>query len=415
VTWFKTTAVAAVVALLAAVTFYTLNRGKADESPDAVASAPSTAAASTTGAAPVDWIGTWAVAVQHGTATFADRTIRQIVHTSIGGASTRVRLSNAYGTSPLIVRNVHVARSEGGSTIATGTDRPATFGGKAEVTIAPGDSVTSDPVTFEVPALGDVAVSFYLPGTSGAATIHGLASRDNYSASGDQSTAGRLDGAKKASSYYFLAGLDVRNSDAAGAVVAFGASVTDGFGSAFGQNARWPDLLARRLADSGRTVGVLNAGISGNKLTRDGSGESALARFDRDVLSQPGVRWVIISDDALNDLGDPDPPSAEQLIDAMKQLVKRAHDAGLKVYCSTLTPFEGAGYWTEQGESARQQINAFVRDDAGCDGVIDQDAATRDPDSPTRYLGDYDSGDHLHPNDAGMRAIAEAVDAGIFD
>jgi hypothetical protein len=163
-------------------------------------------------------------------------------------------------------------------------------------------------------------------------------------------------------------------------------------------------------------VGVLNAGISGNKLTRDGSGESALARFDRDVLAQPGVRWVIISDDALNDLGDPDPPSADQLIGALTELSGRAHNAGLQVYCSTLTPFEGAGYWTGGGESARDAINSHVRGEgSGCDAVIDQDAATRDPDSPTRYLGEYDSGDHLHPNDAGLRAIAGAVDLTLFD
>jgi lysophospholipase L1-like esterase len=193
-------------------------------------------------------------------------------------------------------------------------------------------------------------------------------------------------------------------------VVTLGASITDGFGSAYGGNRRWPDLLAARLNDSGRTVGVLNAGIKGNMLLKDWSGQSAVNRFDRDVLAQSGVKWVIFSDDPLNDLGADDAPSGDELIAGLRGLIDRSHNAGVKFLCSTLTPFQGAGYWTERGEAGRKQINDFIRSPgSGCDAVVDQDAATHNPASPTRYKRDFDSGDHLHPNDDGMKAIADAV------
>jgi lysophospholipase L1-like esterase len=353
--------------------------------------------------------------VQQGTATFQNRTLRQIVHTSIGGDTARVRLSNAFGTGPLTIRDVHVARSAGGARVDTGTDRAVTFGGAATVTIPAGGSAESDPVTLDVPALGNLAVSFHLPATTGPATQHSLAGRDNYSGAGDQAGSAAISGTRRTSSYYYLAGVDVRNASTTGAIVAFGASITDGFHSTFGADQRWPDLLARRLSDAGRTVAVVNAGISGNKLLTDGSGQSALARFDRDVLGQPGVRWVIFSDDPLNDLGSADPPTGAALVDGIRQLIARAHAAGLKFVCSTLTPFQGTGYWTPQAETARGEINGFVRGaGSGCDGVIDQDAATQNHQSPSRLLGDYDSGDHLHPNQAGLRAVADAVDLDLF-
>ncbi|GIE93140.1 hypothetical protein Ari01nite_06050 [Paractinoplanes rishiriensis] len=354
--------------------------------------------------------------MQRASTTFEDRTLRQIVSTTIGGTSARLRLANQFGTEPLTVRNVHVARSTGGSNVDTRTDRAVTFGGTGEITIPAGGAAVSDPVEFEVPALGNVAISFHLPGTSGAATIHGLANRDNYVAGGDQAAGGSLSGARKAGSYYFLAGLDVVNDRAAGSLVAFGASITDGYGTTFGANRGWPQLLARRIADSGRTVGVLNTGISGNKLTREGSGESATTRFQRDVLHQPGVRWVIISDTALNDLGDPDPPPPAELTAALQQLVALAQGSGITVLCSTLTPYQGAGYWNESGERGRTAYNDFVRSpDSGCDGVLDQAAITQDQATPSRFAGTYDSGDHLHPNEAGLKAIADAVDLSIFD
>ena len=225
-----------------------------------------------------------------------------------------------------------------------------------------------------------------------------------------------LSGASTTGSYYFLANLDVQNGNSVGSVVTLGASITDGVASAQDSNRRWPNDLAVRLVNSGRVVGVLNQGISGNKLLSDGAGQSAINRFNRDVLAQPGVKWVIFSDDPINDLGaSSNRPTGAQLIAGLQQLVASAHQAGIKFICSTLTPFEGAGYWTSAGETGRAQVNAFIRSSSsGCDAVIDQDTATHDPAHPTKYLPAYDAGDHLHPNEAGLQAIANAIDLNLF-
>ncbi len=208
-----------------------------------------------------------------------------------------------------------------------------------------------------------------------------------------------------------LSGGDVR-----GSVVTLGASITEGVGSTPGTNRDWPSVLAARLKKSGLHIAVINKGISGNRLLVDGAGSSALSRFDRDVLSQPGVHWVIFSDDPINDLGSTRPaPTADELIAGIQQLIARAHERHIQFFCSTLTPYEGANYWTPSGEAARERINAFLRNEkSGCDAVIDQDAATHDPAHRTRYLPAYDSGDHLHPNDAGHRAIANGIDLSLF-
>ncbi|MFE2431632.1 GDSL-type esterase/lipase family protein [Streptomyces sp. NPDC059373] len=199
-------------------------------------------------------------------------------------------------------------------------------------------------------------------------------------------------------------------------MVALGASITDGVASSTDSNRRWPNDLAVRLANSGRTIGVLNQGISGNRLLVDGAGQSAIHRFARDVTGQPGATWVIFSDDPINDLGSTNPPpSSSQLIAGVQQLISSAHQNGLKFLCSTLTPYQGASYWTQDGETAREAFNSFVRGSgSGCDAVVDQDAATHDPAAPTRYLSAYDSGDHLHPNEAGLQAIANAVNLNLF-
>jgi lysophospholipase L1-like esterase len=366
--------------------------------------------------AATSWTGTWSASPQSGGSSFNQQTLRQIVHTSIGGSLTRVQLSNVYGTQSVTVADVHIAQRTSGSTVSTGTDRQVTFGGSTSTTIAPGATAVSDAVSFTVAASADVAVSFYLPQPTGAATYHQTGEQTNYIASGDVSANATLAGAQTTGSYYFLANLDVQNTAATGAVVALGASITDGVASASDANHRWPNYLATRLAGSGRTVGVLNQGISGNRLLVDGAGQSALNRFGRDVLAQPGVHWVIFSDDPINDLGSTSPqPSASQLIAGLQQLVAQAHQNGLKFLCSTLTPYQGASYWNSTGETAREAVNSFIRGaGSGCDGVVDQDAATHDPANPTRYLPAYDSGDHLHPNEAGMQAIANAVDLSLF-
>ncbi|MEV5750461.1 SGNH/GDSL hydrolase family protein [Actinoallomurus sp. NPDC052308] len=364
--------------------------------------------------AAVSWTGTWSASPQSTGASFNQQTLRQIVHTSIGGTAARVQLSNVFGSKPLVISDVHIAQSTSGSSISTNTDKQVTFGGQSSVTIPAGVTAVSDSIPFAVTALSNVAVSVYLPQATGPATGHSQGTQTNYIAGGDVSGSATLSGAQTTGSYAFLANLDVQNSAAQGAVVTLGASITDGVASGTNDNRRWPNDLAQRLNASGRTIGVLNQGISGNQLLKDGAGQSALNRFDRDVLGQPGVRWVIFADDPINDLGSSQ-ANADDLINGIKQLISRAHQKGISFICSTLTPYQGASYWTQTGENGREAINSFIRGaNSGCDAVVDQDTATHDPANPTRYLPAYDSGDHLHPNEAGLQAIADAVDLGTF-
>jgi lysophospholipase L1-like esterase len=362
------------------------------------------------------WVGTWATAEQDcgGGTTFNQQTLRHIVHTSIGGSAARVRLSNAFGQQPITVSDVHIAQRTSDSSVDGGSDRAVTFGGQSSTTIAPGAVVVSDSVDFAVTALSDVAVSLYFPSQTTAQTCHQSGFQTSYIAGGDVSGNGDLSGAQTTGSYFILTSLDVQNTAAAGAVVTLGASITDGFQSASDDNKRWPNDLAVRMASAGVTVGVLNAGISGNQLLVDGSGQSALNRFARDVLGQSGVKWVVFADDPINDLGDSH-PTTDQLTAGLDQLVMMAHQGGVKILCATLTPFEGAGYWSPTEETSREAYDAYAMTAAsGCDGVIDMDGATHDPANPTKYLPAYDSGDHLHPNEAGLQAMADAVDLTLF-
>ncbi|MFI0720956.1 GDSL-type esterase/lipase family protein [Streptomyces sp. NPDC021224] len=410
----RRTAVLATAALTAGL-FLTALPARATAATPAAPSPHSPAAAPSAAAAADGWTGSWSASPQSGGPSYDHQTLRQIVRTSIGGSAARLRISNAFGSAPLTVSDVHVARRTSGSSVDTGTDRAVTFGGASTVTVPAGGTAVSDTVGFAVPALADVAVSLYLPQPTGSATYHQQGTQTNYTASGDVSGSGSINVSGTSGSYSFLTNLDVQNPAAQGAVATLGASITDGVASAQDSNRRWPNDLAARLAASGRTVGVLNQGISGNKLLSDGAGQSALNRFDRDVIGQPGVRWVVFSDDPINDLGAGNRPSGDQLIAGLQQLITRAHQAGISFLCSTLTPFQGSGGWTQQGEDARAQINAFVRGaGSGCDGVVDQDTATHDPANPARYLPAYDAGDHLHPNEAGLQAIADAVDLSLF-
>ncbi|HWS36819.1 MAG TPA: SGNH/GDSL hydrolase family protein [Actinoplanes sp.] len=360
-----------------------------------------------------NWVGTWGTAVEGGGRSFANHTLRQIVHTSVGGRTARIRLTNEFGTRPLTIGAVRLARPVDRGVIDPATDLAVTFGGQTAVTIPVGETAVSDEVSFDVPAGGDVAITTWLPGDTGASTRHGNALQDNYVAAGGQESAAEMSRARTENSWYFLSGLDVRGGT--GTVVAFGASITDGLGTTFGANERWPDLLAARLRDAGQQIGVVNTGISGNRFTADTRGESGVKRFERDVLRRTGVRWVIVSDDALNDLGAADPPPASALTGTLRQLVDRAHQAGVRVICSTLTPYRGAGYWSPAGEAGRTEINTFIRSGgSGCDHVLDQDLATRDPADPARFRPEFDSGDHLHPSAAGLQAIAGAADLSWF-
>jgi lysophospholipase L1-like esterase len=351
-----------------------------------------------------------------GQAAIAAGTLRQIVHTSVAGAEVRIRVSNLFGDRPLRIEDVHLALRRSGSAIVDGSDRQLSFNGRRSVVIPAGSAVTSDPIGFRLPALSDVAISMYLPTATGRVTFHGSTHQTGYVAAGDVSGSSELTDARTTKSCYFLTNIDVLAEDVRGAVVAFGASITEGYNATDDTDRQWPSVLARRLADAGIRVGVLNEGISGNRLLADGAGESAEKRFARDVLDQPGVQWVIFADDPINDLGSTKPaPTASQLIEATKRLIAAAHQRHVRFFCSTLTPFEGANYWSPDEEASREQFNAFLASgQSGCDAVIDQDRASHDPDHPARYLPAYDSGDHLHPNDAGHRAIGDAIDFGLF-
>jgi len=352
---------------------------------------------------------------------FKNQTLRQIVHTSLGGDRVRVVLSNAFGTIPLEVGAAHVALREKDAAIQARTGRPLTFSGSPSTMIAAGAVVVSDPVSLAIPAAADLAIDIYLPGDTAASasplTTHQGALQQNYiSAEGNHAGEADFAGATTTQAWFFLARVEVAAPDNAGAVVAFGDSITDGTRSTPNTNNRWPDEFARRLAARKIPLGVLNEGIAGNRVLCDGAGVSALARFDRDVLVQPGARYVVVLE-SINDIGIGRMnavPSASDLIAAHRQLIERAHAKGLKIYGATLTPFEGAAYFTQEGEAKRQAVNAFIRTGKAYDGVIDFDAAVRDPMAPSKIQMKFNPGDNLHMNDAGYQAMAAAIDLALF-
>jgi GDSL-like Lipase/Acylhydrolase family len=389
------------------------------------------------------WTGTWSVAPQQGSIdssfnNLSQQTLRQILHTSIGGSSARIEISNAFGNQPLVVGDVHLAMAvvnqDGSPTSSTvaGTDHAVTFSGSSLVTIPAGETLASDVVDLSLPNGTDVMVSMYFPqGVDSAnATFHQLGGQNGmFLQNGDVSAATSFAPYSTFSSYYYLTNLDVQNSNAAGSLVALGASITDGINSSFNTNRRWTNDLATRMNQAGMTVGIINKGISGNDLLRDGAGQAAVTRFSRDVLSQPNVKWVIFSDDPINDLSNTStPPSLGSLVAGVQQMQQQAHAKGIKFYCSTLTPNAGrpADQWSTAAEQIREQYNAFVLGpNSGCDGIVDQDTATHDPSNPTAYLPAYNTangdgtpgpgtGDFLHPNDAGLLAIANSVNLGLF-
>ena len=359
---------------------------------------------------------------------FDNQTLRQIVHVSLGGDSVRLRLSNAFGKVPVEIGAVHVALRAQGSAIVAGSDRAVTFSGRPAIRIPANAIVVSDPVKLTVPAGSDLAISVYIPKSTAGAGIHYSAQQTSYIGSGDLSAAASFQDPATITSWVFLAGVDVLAADSAAAVVTFGDSITDGARSSVDANRRWPDILAQRLIAKRVPVGVSNAGIGGNRILHDASanvrfGVNALARFERDVLAQPGVKYVILLE-GINDLGHAgtsapvsETVSADDLIAGMKQLIERAHAHGLKIFGATILPFEGTtfpGYFTPEKEVKRKAINEWMRTSRAFDGVIDFDKAVRDPKNPDRILPAYDGGDRLHPGDAGYRAMGETVDLTLF-
>jgi lysophospholipase L1-like esterase len=363
---------------------------------------------------------------------FTNQTLRQIVHTTISGSKARVVLTNAYGTAPVTIGAAHIALREKDGAIQAASGHALTFSGKPTITIPANAIVFSDPVTLAVPQMSDLAIDLYLPGTTNtpaAITMHGGALQTSYvSETGNFVGKATLPQAGTTRSWFLLSRVDVVSPDAAGVVVAFGDSITDGSASTPDTNNRWPDHLARRLAAQGMKMSVVNAGIGGNRLLSEatvpagvdvravGAGINALARFERHVLSIPGATHVIVLE-GINDIGnarDNPTPSAEDLIAAHRQLIEQAHARGLKIFGATLTPFWGANYYTEVGEAKRQALNEWIRTSKAYDGVVDFDKAARDPNDPKKLLGQYDSCDYLHPSDAGYKAMGEAIDLSLF-
>ncbi len=376
-----------------------------------------------------NWVGTWAAspvgsAVNEGQPGPGNMTYRNIVHTSIGGSALRVQFTNEFGTQPLTVGAAHVAISAGGGgAIQTNTDHALTFNGKPTVEIPAGAFVLSDPVTMQAAPLSDLAVSVYLPEQRiRNTTCHTFADSTNYVLQGDATAAATADKSNPIYAWCFVKGIDVKTDGKAAAIVTFGDSITDGAHATSDANRRWPDVLAARLQADKKTadLGVLNQGIGGNRVLHDGYGPSALARFDRDVIAQSGVKYLIILE-GINDIGrlkDPHEPgdkiTADDLIFGLTQLVTRAHQHGIKVFGATLTPYLPTGYSSPQGEEVRQAYNQWIRTSGIFDGVIDFDKITQDPANPGTFLPAYDSGDHLHPGDAGYKAMGDAIDLSLF-
>jgi lysophospholipase L1-like esterase len=384
-----------------------------------------------TSSAPVgaQWVGTWAAAPfdgdpWHHTPTLVESTLREIVHTSIAGKALRIRFTNEFGTEPLRIDAASVAISAGESAVQPGSLHALTFGGLPSITIPAGAQALSDSVDLAVPNFADLAISLFLPlQRISNVSVHSGAQQTNYMQAGNEVSAPRLSAPVKNSSWFFLKGVDVLPvAPQAAAVVAFGDSITDGAATTENANHRWPDYLATRLHNNPATanLSVLNEGIGGNCVLITCVGQNTLARFDRDVLAQAGVRYLIILE-SINDIGglhNPNRPdyklTAEDLEQGLGQLVARAHEHGIKVFGATITPYGGAGYATDKGEQIRQAVNKWILTSGVFDGTVDFDKATRDPNHPLSFDPKYDSGDHLHPKDAGYSAMADSIDLSLF-
>lgn len=350
-----------------------------------------------------------------------DKTVRMVVHTSIGGHRIRVNLSSALGRPPVKVGSAHIAVYKSSGSIVPGTDRELTFNGKPSCMLLPGVLLLSDPVDMEVPPFTDLAVSLYFPEETGPPTEHRLGLHSTWVSKENSAGNEVMPEPEKTYAYLWLAGIDVLTDTEDFSIVALGDSITDGFETTLDENRQWPALLAKRLNTSPgtRQISVINQGISGNQVLRDGAGISALARFDRAVLSIAGVKWVILLE-GINDINfrswneGPEGLTASDLISGYKQIIDRSHAHGIKVIGATLTPEEGVPTMSERGEKIRQTVNEWIRTCRLFDAVVDFDAIIMDPSRPIRMRPEFDPGDHIHPNDAGNQAMADAFDLNLF-
>jgi lysophospholipase L1-like esterase len=372
---------------------------------DQAAASPSWCSASADRLSPVD---SWTAAPSHLGGPYTDKTVRNIIHPTLGGHAVRLRLSNSYGTVPVRFDSVWIGDQSTGAGVVAGTNQRVRFGGSDAITVPVGAEVFSDPVDMTVKQGKNLSVSIHVAGDTGEVTGHIDGQQDGWFSDGD--TAADPSAASYVNPvewWFWMDALTVQPDRPARTVVALGDSITDGYDSTPNANHRWPDYLATRLASCGR-VGVANEGIAGNQVTADGAGVSTQARLDRDVLSQPNLSTVVYIE-GINDIGSGRITSAAQLIQADEQIITRAHLAGVRVLGGTLTPFEGAGTYSAANEQIREDLNQWIRTSRAFDGVVDFDAAVRDPADPLRMLPSYDSGDHLHPGDTGYQAMAAAV------
>jgi lysophospholipase L1-like esterase len=377
-----------------------------------------------------DWAAAWSAAPEpprDPPTVFSNQTVREVARLSIGAGRIRVRLTNEFGARPLAINAAHVALAGPGAAIIPTSDRVLTFGGKAAVTIPSYASILSDPVDIPIQPFTNVAVSLYFAGNSGESTGHFFGLQTAFVASGNQTAARDMPGASTIGERPFVSGIEAAVVKRTKVVVTLGDSLTDGYGSTPGANRRWPDQLADRFGarKGGAQVAVVNAAISGNRLLHDFIGPNALSRFDRDVLGQAGVSHVIVLL-GVNDLGFPgarklpdEEVSADDVIYGLKQLIARAHAHGIRVIGATIPPFgpipQRPGFYSDAAMAKREAINGWIRTGKAFDGVIDFDAVLRDPKAANRLLPAYDSGDHLSPNDAGYKAMADAIPLKLFD
>ena len=388
------------------------------------------------------WVTTWttANAASDQPTVLSNQTIREIVHTTIGGSAVRIRLSNTFGTRPIRLDAVFIGLQnmgkEDGAGLVPRSNHEVTFGGSRSIAIPEGAEALSDPVSFSVGSEQNLAISLFTSGETGPATVHGSAFQTNYvsgpgnfAAEEGANSFATATGSKTTGSWYFLSAVEVlAAADVKGAVVALGDSITDGASSRPDKNERWTDVLARHLLAGHTKIAVLNSGIGGNRVLTSSPcwGQNALARLGRDVLAQAGIKAVILFE-GTNDIGQPDTRAletnpclsrtqvtADEIIAGYKQIIARTHARGLKIFGATILPYQGFGAWTTTGEAKRVAVNQWIRTSRAFDGVIDFDAAVRDPATPTRMAPQYDSGDHLHPGPAGHEAMGNAVDLALF-
>jgi len=395
------------------------------------------------------WVSAWSSAM-HAPLAFVpgqaisgleNRTLRMIVRPTIAGERVRIRFSNACGNQPLPIGAAHIALASKDDKIIAASDQTLTFSGRGSTNIPPGAPMLSDPVDLKFPAFAEIAVSIFLAGKIDTTTFHLAGQKPTYiSELGDFTATAEIPNATTKPSWFFLSGLEVFAPSRAAATLALGDSITDGVGAKQGDYNDWPDLLANRLAAQKGLppMAVVNTGIGGNRILHDGAGVNALARFDRDVLAQPGIANIILLE-GINDIGWPrmKPPSprpgdpalgsksmespfakelvsAQDIIAGYQQIIDRASQHGIKIFIATLLPYEGADYYTEDGEAIRAAVNQWIRTSGAADGYFDFDKAVRDPNHPTRFRDGYHSGDNLHPSTIGYKAMADAVDLAVL-